>query len=171
MAKKRSPVGDYALYLLVRVVVCIVQALSWSAALALARGFAWLAYRINRRHRLVAADNVRVALVGPGASLKIGREDPLVIPAGQSATLPGGEIFQVVVSRHSACCYLAVEGGIAGEPVYGSLSVSARAYVLMRGSVVLEGDPKTLAASPQLKDAYLGMAREQPSTETKQEIS
>jgi ABC-type branched-subunit amino acid transport system ATPase component len=28
----------------------------------------------------------------------------------------------------------------------------------MRGSVVLEGDPKTLAASPQLKDAYLGMA-------------
>jgi ABC-type lipopolysaccharide export system ATPase subunit len=27
----------------------------------------------------------------------------------------------------------------------------------MRGSVMLEGDPKTLAASPQLKDAYLGM--------------
>ena len=26
-----------------------------------------------------------------------------------------------------------------------------------RGSVVLEGDPRTLAASPQLKDAYLGM--------------
>jgi hypothetical protein len=41
----------------------------------------------------------------------------------------------------------------------------------MRGSVVLEGDPKTLAVSPQLKDAYLGMAHEQPSTETKQEIS
>jgi hypothetical protein len=34
----------------------------------------------------------------------------------------------------------------------------SRAYVLMRGSVVLEGNPKTLAASPQLKDAYLGMA-------------
>jgi ABC-type lipopolysaccharide export system ATPase subunit len=28
----------------------------------------------------------------------------------------------------------------------------------MRGSVVLEGDPKSLAASSQLKDAYLGMA-------------
>jgi ABC-type lipopolysaccharide export system ATPase subunit len=27
----------------------------------------------------------------------------------------------------------------------------------MRGSVMLKGDPKTLAASPQLKDAYLGM--------------
>jgi branched-chain amino acid transport system ATP-binding protein len=52
-----------------------------------------------------------------------------------------------------------------------ALSVSARAYVLMRGSVVLEGDPKTLAASPQLKDAYLGMAHEQPSRESKQEIS
>jgi ABC-type lipopolysaccharide export system ATPase subunit len=32
--------------------------------------------------------------------------------------------------------------------------------VLMRGSIVLEGDPKTLAASPQLKDAYLGLVPE-----------
>ena len=39
-----------------------------------------------------------------------------------------------------------------------ALNLATRAYVLMRGSVVLEGDPKTLAASPQLKDAYLGMA-------------
>jgi ABC-type lipopolysaccharide export system ATPase subunit len=38
----------------------------------------------------------------------------------------------------------------------------------MRGSVVLEGDPKDLAASPRLKDAYLGMASEPPSTEVKQ---
>jgi branched-chain amino acid transport system ATP-binding protein len=39
-----------------------------------------------------------------------------------------------------------------------ALNLAVRAYVLMRGSVVLEGNPKTLAASPQLKDAYLGMA-------------
>jgi ABC-type branched-subunit amino acid transport system ATPase component len=38
------------------------------------------------------------------------------------------------------------------------LNLASRACGLMRGSVVLEGDPKTLAASPQLKDAYLGMA-------------
>ena len=47
------------------------------------------------------------------------------------------------------------------------MTVASRAYVLMRGSVVLEGDPKTLAASPELRDAYLGMA----SAEAKQEIS
>jgi branched-chain amino acid transport system ATP-binding protein len=50
-------------------------------------------------------------------------------------------------------------GGILVEQnVAVALNLAARAYVLMRGSVVLEGDPKTLAASPELKDAYLGMA-------------
>jgi ABC-type branched-subunit amino acid transport system ATPase component len=38
------------------------------------------------------------------------------------------------------------------------LNLASRACVLMRGSVVLQGDLKTPAASPQLKDAYLGMA-------------
>jgi allophanate hydrolase len=70
----------------------------------------------------VAADNVRIALVGPGAGLKIGREDPQVIAAAQSVTLPRGEVFQIVASRHSACCYLAVEGGIAIALVLGSAS-------------------------------------------------
>jgi hypothetical protein len=32
----------------------------------------------------------------------------------------------------------------------------------MRGSVVLEDDPKTLAASSELKDAYLGMGSGPP---------
>jgi hypothetical protein len=35
----------------------------------------------------------------------------------------------------------------------------------MRGSVVLEGDPKTLVASPQLRDAYLGMASGPPDSD------
>jgi KDO2-lipid IV(A) lauroyltransferase len=61
VAKKRSRVADYAVYLLVRFLVCLVQALSWRLALALARGMAWLAYRLNRRHRLVALDNLRHA--------------------------------------------------------------------------------------------------------------
>ncbi len=61
MAKERSRAADYAVYLLVRVVVCVVQALSWRSALALARGLAALAYRVDRRHRLVAADNLRHA--------------------------------------------------------------------------------------------------------------
>jgi KDO2-lipid IV(A) lauroyltransferase len=57
-AKRRSRAADYGVYLLVRVVVCVVQALSWPGALWLARGLAWLLYRVDRRHRLVAADNL-----------------------------------------------------------------------------------------------------------------
>jgi KDO2-lipid IV(A) lauroyltransferase len=61
MARSRSWLGDYAVYLLVRLVVCVVQALSWPAVLGLARFLAWLAYWLDRRHRLVAADNIRQA--------------------------------------------------------------------------------------------------------------
>jgi KDO2-lipid IV(A) lauroyltransferase len=61
MARHRSQVWDYAVYLLVRLVVCLVQMLSWPLALALARGLAWLAYHLDRRHRLVAIDNLRHA--------------------------------------------------------------------------------------------------------------
>jgi KDO2-lipid IV(A) lauroyltransferase len=61
VAKKRGAVFDYTVYLLVRIVVCIVQALSWRSALALARACGWLMYRVDHRHRLVAAENVRYA--------------------------------------------------------------------------------------------------------------
>jgi KDO2-lipid IV(A) lauroyltransferase len=61
MSRKRSRVADWLVYLLVRALVCIVQTLSWSKALTLARAFAWLMYRVDRRHRLVAADNIRHA--------------------------------------------------------------------------------------------------------------
>jgi KDO2-lipid IV(A) lauroyltransferase len=52
---------DYTVYVLIRIVVCVVQTLSWPSALALARAFAWLMYRVDRRHRLVAHENVRWA--------------------------------------------------------------------------------------------------------------
>ena len=72
----------------------------------------------------------------------------------------------VVESVHQAIDRIRREMGIGGilveQNVAVALTVAARAYVLMRGSVVLEGDPKTLAASPQLKDAYLGMASGPP---------
>src|SRR5438067_153531 len=61
MAKSRSRVADYAVYLLVRTLVCIIQTLSWQSALALARALAWLLYQVDRRHRGVAADNLRHA--------------------------------------------------------------------------------------------------------------
>src|SRR4051812_27210687 len=61
MAKARSRVADYAVYLHVRTLVCIIQTLSWQSALALARALAWLLYQVDRRHRGVAADNLRHA--------------------------------------------------------------------------------------------------------------
>jgi allophanate hydrolase len=74
----------------------------------------------------IAADAVRVALVGPGASLVIGGE---VMAAGQSITLSLGEVLQIVVDHQSACCYFAVEGGISVPLVLGSASTYARAGI------------------------------------------
>jgi branched-chain amino acid transport system ATP-binding protein len=39
-----------------------------------------------------------------------------------------------------------------------ALRVAHRAYVLEVGSVVMQGDAKTLAASDEVKKAYLGIA-------------
>jgi KDO2-lipid IV(A) lauroyltransferase len=61
MSKSRSRIADYGVYLLVRILVCVVQALSLPAARALARGLAWLAHCVDRRHRQVAWDNLRQA--------------------------------------------------------------------------------------------------------------
>lgn len=59
MAKSRSRIADYGVYLIARVVVCFLQALPPRAAYGFASGLAWLAYRLDRRHRLAAFDNLR----------------------------------------------------------------------------------------------------------------
>jgi len=100
----------------------------------------------------VAADNVRIALVGPGAGLKIGREDPQVIAAAQSVTLPRGEVFRIVASQHSACCYLAVEGGIAVTLVLGSASTYVRAALGGLGGRALQSGDVVPLANPSAPD-------------------
>jgi KDO2-lipid IV(A) lauroyltransferase len=62
--KRPSPIVDYVVYLLVRLIVGTVQALSWDQARNIAGGLAWLAYHIDRRHRRVAEDNLRHAFPG-----------------------------------------------------------------------------------------------------------
>ena len=52
---------DYALYLALRAALCVLQALPTRAAVAAAESFAWLAYRIDKRHRVIARDNIRRA--------------------------------------------------------------------------------------------------------------
>jgi Kdo2-lipid IVA lauroyltransferase/acyltransferase len=61
MPKRRSRWLDFAVYVVVRVVVCLIQALPPPVAWRLADLLAWLAYEVNRRHREVAADNLRHA--------------------------------------------------------------------------------------------------------------
>src|SRR5262245_48176663 len=58
MLPSRRAVADFAVYLVVRVIVCVVQSLSLRAGLAFADALAWLAYHVDRRHRLVALDNL-----------------------------------------------------------------------------------------------------------------
>jgi len=59
--KRRQPLIDFAIYLAVRLAVCLVHSLSMRLALRLAEALAWLAYQVDRRHREVAAENLRHA--------------------------------------------------------------------------------------------------------------
>ena len=75
---------------------------------------------------------------------------------------PSLGLAPLVVERvHQAIDRIRREMGIGGilveQNVAVALGLAAHAYVLMRGTVVLEGEPKTLAASPRLKEAYLGL--------------
>src|SRR5436190_1307490 len=51
MPKERSVVKDYAVYLVVRCVICAIQALPYKAACELGALLAWLAERVDKRHR------------------------------------------------------------------------------------------------------------------------
>jgi KDO2-lipid IV(A) lauroyltransferase len=64
MAKPKSAVSHFTVFLVVRLLVCIVQTLSFRAAVRLANFLAWLAYHLDKRHREVARDNLRRAFPG-----------------------------------------------------------------------------------------------------------
>jgi Kdo2-lipid IVA lauroyltransferase/acyltransferase len=66
MAKPRSLVADYSVYLLLRIFVCIVQALPLALGRSFAVALAWLVYTIDKRHRQVAVDNLKKAFPGCG---------------------------------------------------------------------------------------------------------
>jgi allophanate hydrolase len=103
----------------------------------------------------VVAETVRVALAGAGASLVIGVEKARV-EAGQSMTLPRGETVEIVVGRRAACCYLAVEGGIAVPPVLGSASTYTRAALGgLDGRILRHGDVVPLAVARASERAEL----------------
>ncbi len=59
--KRRSAPLDYAVYLVVRIGVSLLQALPFALACLLAEVLAWLLYHLDRRHRQVALENLRHA--------------------------------------------------------------------------------------------------------------
>ena len=67
---------------------------------------------------------VRVALSGAQRSADVARR---AVAIDGSMTLADGETLTLGFARNGSFSYLAVEGGILGEPMFGSLSVNARA--------------------------------------------
>jgi biotin-dependent carboxylase-like uncharacterized protein len=67
---------------------------------------------------------VRIALSGASRNADVAGR---AIAIDTSATLADGETLTLGFARGGSFSYLAIEGGIAGEPDFGSLSVNARA--------------------------------------------
>ena len=67
---------------------------------------------------------VRVAISGAPRSAEISGR---AVASDTSMTLADGETLTLGFARGGSFSYLAIEGGIAGEPVFGSLAVNARA--------------------------------------------
>src|SRR5438552_6352733 len=67
---------------------------------------------------------IRVALAGAQRSANIAGR---AVALDTSMTLADGETLTLGFAKGGAFSYLAIEGGIAGEPMFGSLAVNARA--------------------------------------------
>ncbi len=94
---------------------------------------------------------VRVALAGASRSADIAGR---AVASDTSMTLAEGETLTLGFARGGSFSYLAIEGGIKGEPVFGSLSVNARAGL---GSPY----PRPLQAGDELQTTAASGAAEQ----------
>ena len=89
----------------------------------------------------VAAESVRVALVGCSASIQVRSGTPRTIPAGQSVRLMRDEVFRIGTLGDSVCAYLAIEGGPDVPAVLGSASTFTRGAIGgFRGRRLQQGD-------------------------------
>jgi biotin-dependent carboxylase-like uncharacterized protein len=72
----------------------------------------------------VKEGSVRVGLAGADRAVSLGGRAAWI---NETVFIQEGETLLLGAARSGVFTYLSIEGGIAGEPVYGSLSVSARA--------------------------------------------
>src|SRR4051794_41001152 len=93
---------------------------------------------------------VRVALAGASRNADLSGR---TVAFNTSMTLADGETLTLGFARNGSFSYLAIEGGIAGEPMFGSLAVNARAGL---GSPY----PRPLQAGDELQTAAASGAAE-----------
>ena len=93
---------------------------------------------------------VRVALAGASRNADVAGR---AVASDTSMTLADGETLTLGFARGGSFSYLAIEGGIAGEPMFGSLAVNARAGL---GSPY----PRPLQAGDELQTAAASGAAE-----------
>jgi KDO2-lipid IV(A) lauroyltransferase len=75
MSKPRSRLADFLVYFVVRVIICIIQMLSYQRARGVSDVLARLLYHLDRRHRLVALENLKLAF----PQIQDGRERERVV--------------------------------------------------------------------------------------------
>ncbi len=94
----------------------------------------------------VQVKSTRVALAGGGV-LEVTTAPRRLVSSYQTVYLRRGDVFRAGASlRRSSCAYLAIQGGVALEPVLGSLSTSVRAKIGgFRGRSLRAGDVLPLA--------------------------
>jgi 5-oxoprolinase (ATP-hydrolysing) subunit C len=93
---------------------------------------------------------VRVALAGASRNADVAGR---AVAPDTSVTLADGETLKLGFARGGSFSYLAIEGGIAGEPMFGSMAVNARAGL---GSPY----PRPLQAGDELQVATASDATE-----------
>ena len=107
----------------------------------------------------VEAESIRLACVGLGAGLEVTEGGATRnVPAAQSVRLGRGARVRTMVGRNAMSCVLAIEGGIALEPVMGSFSTYARAGIGgYEGRILATGDllPISFDDAPERPEVML----------------
>ena len=97
MPRPRNRGVDYAVYLVVRMIVCVAQMLTVRQSYAFARLMARALYRVDRRHREVGMENLRLAF---GDTYDDAQRDAIVRKVYEHFCMMGMEIMHMPRRLH-----------------------------------------------------------------------